>query len=144
MVKISKIALFLIVWFCFSSCNESPRVDFHSYQELAEYDFIINGWIPEILGDDASGIVETYDNQNRHLFGKFDFKRRPEYELAVRSYIKAEKDSLLERIEKIDKPRYPKWFVPKADLTGDKYILAKHNNFYLILDKKSNRIFYLR
>jgi len=144
MVKINKIALFLIVWFSLSSCNESPQVDFHSYQELAEYDFIINGWFPEILGDDASGILETYDNQNRHLFGKFDFKRRPEYESAVKSYLIAEKDSLFERIENISKPRYPKWFIPKEDLTDDKYIIAKHDNFYLILEKKSNRIYYLR
>ena len=136
--------MFLIGCFCLSTCNESPQVDFHSFQELAEYDFISNGWFPEILGDDASGIQETYDNQNKHLFGKFDFRSRPEYESVIKSYLIAEKDSLFERIEKINKPRYPKWFIPKADLTCDKYIIAKHDNFYLILEKKSNRIFYLR
>lgn len=144
MVKINKITLFIIAMFCLSSCNESPQVDFHSYQELAEYDFIINGWFPEILGDDATGIMETYDIQSRHLFGRFDFRRRSEYESFIKSCPVLEKDSLFKRIVQINKPRYPKWFIPKADLSCDKYIFAKHDNFYLILEKKSNRIYFLR
>lgn len=108
MIRIIKISLFLLVCFTLSSCNESPQVDFHSYKELAEYDFIINGWFPEIPGDDATGIMETYDIQ-----------RRPEYELLVKSYLIAGKDSLLRRFDKINKPRYPKWFIPKAELSDD-------------------------
>lgn len=142
--KIIKIAIVLITGLCLSSCNESPHVDFHSYQELSEYDFIINGWIPEIMNDDAHLIQETYDMNSNHLYGKFDFKDRTKYDSIIKSYITVGSDSLLEKIESIKRPRCPEWFISKKDITKDKYIISKHNDFYLIMEKEANRIYFLR
>lgn len=144
MERTIKIVLGMIVCLCLSSCSESPQVDFYSYQELSEYNFINNGWIPEIVGNDAYAIRETYDINNNHLFGKFDFKYRPKYDSITKSYLVMKKDSVLARVEKINKPRYPKWFIPKEDLTKGNYILLKYGDFYLIMEKKINRIYYLR
>lgn len=144
MERTIKIALGMIVWLCLSSCNESPQVDFYSYHELSEYNFISNGWIPEVVGNDACNIRETYDINNSHLFGKFDFKDRPKYDSIIKSYLVVEKDSVLARIEKINKPRYPKWFISKEDLTNGNYIMLKYENFILIMEKKVNKIYYLR
>jgi hypothetical protein len=144
MVRKIKITIFLTACLCLYSCNESPHIDFHSYQELSEYDFIRKGWFPEILKDDAFSIKESYDVNNKHLFGKFDFKNRPRYDSIFNSYLIVEKDSLLEKIEDIHKPRCPKWFVPKEYLTEDKYLIRRYNDFYLIMEKKANRIYFLR
>ena len=144
MARIFKIAILLIAGLNLSSCNESPKVDFHSYEELSGYAFIDNGWIPEILNDDASGILETYDIASNHLYGKFDFKNRTKYDSIIKSYIIVDRDSLLEKIEKIKKPRCPEWFISKEDITNDKYIVAKNKDFYLMMDKEANRIYYLR
>jgi hypothetical protein len=113
MERTIRILSFMIVWLSLFSCNESPQIDFHSYQELAEYNFICNGWIPEVLGNDAYSIHETYDVNSNHLFGKFDFKLRPTYDSIIKNYQLVEEDSLLERIKKIKRPRYPSWFIQK-------------------------------
>lgn len=134
----------MTVWLCVLSCNESPQVDFHSYQELSEYNFISNGWIPEVLGTDAYSIQETYDINNHHLFGKFDFKYRSNYDSIMKSYPMLEEDSLLKKIEEIKKPRYPAWFVPKEDLKKDNYMMVKYKDFFVIMEKRTNRIYYLR
>jgi hypothetical protein len=144
MERTSRILFILIVWLSVLSCHESPHVDFHSYQELAEYNFIGNGWIPEILGKDAVGIQETYDVNNTHLFGKFDFKFRLTYDSIIKKYQPVTQDSLLEQIKKIKMPRYPAWFIQKNDLKKENFVLAKNKEFYIIMEKKTNRIYYLR
>jgi len=138
------LATLILVWFCLSSCYESPHIDFHSYQELSEYDFIRNGWIPDVVGIDATNIQETYDNTNHQVFGKFDFKNRPLYDSIIKSYNPVETDLLISRIKEIKKPRYPSWFILLQDITRDNCMIAKHDNFYLIMDKKVNRIYFLR
>lgn len=140
---IKKASLILVCFFLLS-CYESPQVDFHSYQELSEYNFIGNGWFPEILGKDAYGIQETYDSNNHHLFGKFDFTFRSGYDSIMKSYPVLEEDSLLKRIEEIKKPHCPAWFISKEELVNNHYIRVKHNNFYLVMNKKVNRIYFLR
>lgn len=144
MVKVIKIAAVLGVWLWFTSCNESPYVEFHSYQELNEYEFFSNGWFPEILREDAFTIQETYDVTSKHLFGKFDFKRRPACDSILMNYRIVEKDSLLDRIEEINKPRYPQWFIQKEELANDRCIFVKQHDFYLIVEKEANRIYFFR
>jgi len=144
MKKIINATFLLTALFCLSSCNESPYVIFHTYQELSEYDFISQGRIPEIVNDDAVEIRETYDIAKNHIFGSFDFVRRTEYDSVIKCYSTGDKDSLIKRIEEINKPRYPKWFIPIEALTGGQYIIAKHKDFYLMMDKNANRIFFLR
>ena len=144
MAKIIRIAAFFGVWLWLTSCNELPYVEFHSYQELNEYEFFSNGWFPEIIREDAFGIQETYDVTSKHLFGKFDFKQRPAYDSIIANYRIVEKDSLLDRIEKINKPLYPQWFIQKKDFAGDKCLFVKQNDFYLIVEKESNRIYFVR
>lgn len=144
MAKVIKIAAVLGVWLWFTSCNESPYVEFHSYQELNEYEFFSNGWFPEILKEDAFGIQETYDVTSKHVFGKFDFKRRPAYDSIIANYSIEAKDSLLDRMGKIYKPRYPQWFIQKEDFANDKCLFVKQNDFYLIVEKKANRIYFFR
>jgi hypothetical protein len=100
--------------------------------------------ITEILNDDASAIQETYDIASNHLYGKFDFKNRTKYDSIIKSYIVVRRDSLLEKIEKINRPRCPEWFISKEDITNDKYIIVKNKDFYLMMDKEANRIYYLR
>ncbi|MDD4970663.1 MAG: hypothetical protein PHT07_14650 [Paludibacter sp.] len=138
------IATLLLVWLSLSSCYESPYIDFHSYQELSEYNFIRNGWIPEVVGNDASNIQETYDNTNHQVFGKFDFKNRPLYDSIFKSYDPVEANLLIARIKEIKKPQYPSWFIRLDDIKNDNCVLAKHENFYLIMDKKGNSIYFLR
>jgi len=144
-VKNIKVTGVLIVWLFAASCNSgSPFVEFHSYQELSEYDFIKNDWFPEILNDDATAIQETYDVYTKHLFGSFDFNRRFEYDSIFKSYAVATSDSLFKRLENIEKPRYPKWFIPLENLSKGNFVVAKHNDFYLIMDKNTNRVYFLR
>ena len=142
--KIFKLAFLFTVCLCFSSCNESPYVIFHTYQELSEYDFISEGRIPEILDVDAIEIRETYDITNKHIFGSFDFIRRPKYDSVIMSYPTGDKSSLLKMIKEIKKPRYPKWFIPEEDIIRGQYIIAKQKDFYLLMDKKVDRIYFLR
>ena len=144
MAKVIKIAAVLGVWLWLTSCNESPYVEFHSYQELNEYEFFSNGWFPEILREDAFGIQETYDVTNKHLFGKFDFKRRTACDSILANYRIVEKDSLVDRIEKINKPRYPQWFIRKEEFGNDRCIFVKHKDFFLIVEKEANRIYFVR
>jgi hypothetical protein len=144
MERAIKTSTLLLVWLCIYSCNESPHIDFHSYQELSEYSFISNNWIPALVGKDAYTIQETYDTNNKHVFGKFDFKFRTDYDSIMKSYPATENDSLFARIAEILKPGYPEWFIPKEDLKKGNYVLAKYENFYLIMEKKVNRIYYLR
>jgi hypothetical protein len=133
-----------IALICFSSCYESRHVDFHSYQELSEYSFISAGWIPEVMGLDACAIQETYDVNNNHLFGKFDFKNRPIYDSIFKTCVAVGEDSLLAQIEQINKPRCPKWFIPKERLIKRNYLMVKQQNFYLMMDRKRNIMYYLR
>jgi len=144
MAKIIRIAAVFGVWLWLTSCNESPYVEFHSYQELNEYNFFSNGWFPEILQEDAFGIQETYDVTSKHLFGKFDFKQRPDYDSIIANYRIVEKDSLLDQIEKINRPRYPQWFIQKEEFASDRCIFVKHHDIYLIVKKDANRIYFIR
>jgi len=144
MIGFVKTITFLIICFFLYSCNESSHIDFHSYQELSEYDFINNGWFPEILKDDAYMIQETFDYNNKHLFGKFDFKNRSNYDSIIHTYLLADRDSLINHIGKINNPNYPDWFVPKENINKNNFILAKENDFFIIMERKANRIYFLR
>jgi hypothetical protein len=144
MERLIKSVSLSIVCLCFSSCYESRHVDFHSYQELAEYSFISDGWIPEVMGQDACDIQETYDINNNHLFGKFDFKNRPVYDSIFKSCVVVREDSLLAKIDAIRKPRCPEWFISKERLGRSNYLMVKQQDFYLIMEKSRNRIYYLR
>ena len=139
-----KTASIIIVLLSLFSCNWSPQIDFQSYKELSGYDFIDNGWFPEILGNDSYNILETYDLYNNHSYGKFDFKQRSLYDSIIRNYQRVKVDTLLSVMNKIRKPRYPSWFIQKAEVTGSNYVLAKQNNFYLLMEKKTNRIYFFR
>lgn len=143
-MRFIKIAALVGLSLWVTSCSESPYVEFHSYQELNEYNFFSNGWFPEILREDAFGIQETYDVTSKHAFGKFDFKQRPDYDSIITSYQTVEKDSLLDRIEKTNKPRYPQWFIQKEEFANDRCIFLKDNDFYLIVKKESNRFYFFR
>jgi hypothetical protein len=141
--RISKIGLLFVLITLFS-CYEGAHIDFRSYQELAKYNFLDNGWFPEILKADAKEILEVYDVNNKHLYGKFDFSQREKYDSIVNSYTVANADSLLERVKNINTPHYPEWFVPKKELANDKYMIFYHSDFYLITEKRTNRIYFLR
>lgn len=136
--------LILTAWFYLSSCNESPHIDFYSFQELSQYDFIRNGWFPDILQKDAVNIRETFDYNNKHVFGKFEFTHRPTYDSIFNSCLIVERDSLLKNIEKIKKPAYPKWFISKRDLNTNQYLVGKQKEFYLIMEVGKNCIYYFR
>ncbi|MGE5796637.1 MAG: hypothetical protein ACM339_11815 [Ignavibacteria bacterium] len=125
MIGFVKTITLLIICFFLYSCNESAHVDFHSYQELSEYDFINNGWFPEILKDDAYMIQETFDIGNKQLFGKFDFKNRSKYDSIIHTYHLTDRDSLINHIGKINKPIYPDWFVSKENININNFILGK-------------------
>jgi len=140
----NKIALILIGILGLTACNKSPRIDFHSYQELCGYSFFNNGWFPDILRVDAIKIQETYDVNNKHLFGKFDFTIREAYDSIVAGYPVVERDSVVAQIEKIKTPCCPEWFVPNDELSNEKYLFVYHNGFYLIMDKRANRFYFLR
>ena len=129
---------------CLVSCSESPHIDFHSYQELSGYNFIGNGWFPEILGRDAINIQATYDMATHHVYGKFDFKNRASYDSIIQRYHLVRTDSILAMITEIRKPRYPSWFIPKEEITDSNYVVATHEDFYLLMDKKRNNIYFVR
>jgi hypothetical protein len=143
MIKVY-LPLFLLAFFCFSSCDESPKIDFHSFQELSQYDFIRNGWFPEILQNDACNIQETYDINNKHIFGKFDFIEKSKYDSIISTCLLVPMDSLIEHMEKINKPKYPQWFIPKDDLKNSRYTVVKQKEFYLIIERDKSRIYYVR
>jgi hypothetical protein len=143
MIKVN-LPLFLFAFFCFSSCNESPKIDFHSFAELSQYDFIVNGWFPDILQNDAYNIQETYDINSKHLFGKFDFNDRSGYDSIISTCLVVQADSLIEHIEKIKKPEFPQWFIPNDDLNNSRYTVVKQKEFYLIIERDKNRIYYVR
>jgi len=138
------IGLFLAAWLPIFSCNESPHIDFHSYEELSNYEFIQNGWFPEMLNHDALDIRETYDVNNKHLFGKFDFKNRQNYDSIIAGYSVVEKDSMIKRIKEIKSPLLPEWFMHPKDLIDNKFVFIAHNKFYLIIEKEKNRIYFFR
>lgn len=140
----SGIAILAITWLLLFSCNESPSIDFHSYQELSGYSFIQNGWFPEILKGDAYSIKETYDVNNKHVFGKFEFSDRTKYDSIICTYSIVERDTLLAKIDEIDKPLYPEWFITKSDLDKGNYTSVKHMDLYLIIEKGINRIYFIR
>lgn len=144
MQRVIKITPFITLWLWIASCNQSPQIDFHSYQELSEYSYIGNGWIPEILGEDAYGIQETYDIYNNHLFGKFDFTNRTIYDSIINTYQPMKLDSIVARINTIDRPRCPDWFIEIDNLSTTKQKMVKHDNFFLIMMEGQNRIYFVR
>lgn len=144
MLKLLKLSFFLILFLCFSGCNESPVVEFYSYKELMEYDFFSHGWFPGILKEDAFGIKETYDVSSRHAFGKFEFKQRELYEADLKNCPPIAIGLLQEKIGKIERPALPKWFVPKDSIANGHYLLVKHGDFYLIAAKNASRIYFFR
>jgi len=137
-------ALLILFLQCLGSCTESPHIDFHSYQELSGYNFIGDGWFPQILGKDAINIQATYDVATHHVFGKFDFTDRSAYDSIIQGYHIVRIDSLLATIKEIRKPRYPAWFIPKEDITEGNYTMATYESFYLLIDKKRNCIYFVR
>lgn len=139
-----KITILSVICVFLFSCNESPHVDFHSYQELSLYGFFDKEWLPEILGADLTHVQQTYDVNNKHLFGEFEFTDRERYDSIVETYDKVEIDTLINRMEQINKPIAPDWFISKRDLVKGNYIFVKHQEFYLILEKEANRIYYMR
>ena len=144
MKRTIKTAFIVIVCLCIFSCNESPQIDFQSYQELSGYNFISNGWFPEILGTDSYNILETYDLNNNHAFGKFEFKQRPVYDSIIKNYRLVKAETLMSSLNMIGKPLYPAWFIPKAEVSGLNYVIVKQNTFYLLMEKKANRIYFFR
>lgn len=144
MQKVIKITALISLWLSHASCNQSPQIDFHSYQELSEYSYIGNGWIPEILGADASGIQETYDIYNNHLYGKFEFANRAIYDSIINTYQPIKLDSIVAKINAIERPRCPDWFIEIDNISATKQKMLKHDNFYLIADMNQHRIYYLR
>jgi len=144
MSKLFKIAIILFVWLCFPGCNESPYVEFYSYHELMEYDFFSHGWFPGILKEDAFGIKETYDVTSRHAFGKFEFKQQDLYETDFKTCRTIPADSLLGKIEEIERPFFPKWFISRDSIAKGHYLLLKYNDFFLIVEKNTNCIYFLR
>lgn len=144
MQKVIKITTLISLWLSHASCNQSPQIDFHSYQELSEYSYISNGWIPEILGSDVYGIQETYDIYNSHLYGKFDFTNRQRYDSIISTYPTIEPDSIIARINAIKRPQSPNWFIEIDYLSATKQKMVKHENFYLILEMSQNRIYFVR
>ena len=144
MKRTIQIALLILFLQCIGSCTESPHIDFHSYQELSGYNFIGNGWFPEILGKDAGSIQATYDVATHHVYGKFDFTDRATYDSIIQGYHRVRKDSLLTTIKEIRKPRYPAWFIPGKDITNGNYVVATDAGFYLLMDKKRNCIYFVR
>ncbi len=144
MPKLLKITFSVILFLCLSGCNESPVVEFYSYQELMEYEFFSHGWFPGILKEDAFGIKETYDVTSRRAFGQFEFKQRELYEADLKDCPPVAIGLLLEKIGKIERPALPKWFVPKDSIAKGYYLLVKHGDFYLIVAKNTNRIYFFR
>ncbi len=144
MLKLIKLSFFLILFLSFSGCSESPYVEFYSYHELMEYNFFSHGWFPGILKEDAFGIKETYDVTSRHAFGKFEFRQRDLYEPDFKICRSVPADSLLSKIEEIERPSFPRWFIPKGDITKSQYLLLKDKDFFLIVEKNTNCIYFLR
>jgi len=144
MKRTIQIALLILFLQCIGSCTESPHIDFHSYQELSGYNFIGNGWFPEILGKDAGSIQATYDVATHHVYGKFDFTDRATYDSIIQGYHRVRIDSLLEMIKEIRKPRYPAWFIPKVDITEGNCVVTKYEDFFLVMEKKRNCIYFVR
>lgn len=144
MPNLHKFPSFLLLFFCLSSCSESPYVEFYSYHELMEYEFFSHGWFPEILKEDAFAIKETYDVTSRHAFGQFEFKRRELYEVELKNYPSVSANLLLEKINKIERPTFPDWFVEKESIAKGQYLLVKSGDFYLIAEKTTNRIYFFR
>ena len=139
-----KLPSFLILFLCLSACSESPYVEFYSYHELMEYEFFSHGWFPGILKEDAFAIKETYDVASRHAFGQFEFRRRELYEAELKNCRMVPADSLLAKIEEIERPAFPGWFVEKRNIEKGQYILMKYDDFYLIAEKNANRIHFFR
>ncbi len=144
MLKFLKISSFLLFFFCLSVFNESPYVEFYSYKELNEYEFFSHGWFPGLLKEDAFAIKETYDIGSRHAFGRFEFKQRELYETELKNGPLLSADSLLAKIEEIERPALPQWFVPKDSIANGHYLLVKYNDFYLVAAKNTNRIYFFR
>lgn len=144
MKKTIQTAILFLLLHCLVSCSESPHIDFHSYQELSGYNFIGDGWFPGILGKDAGNIQATYDVATHHVYGKFDFTNRSTYDSIIQRYRVVGIDSLLAMIKEIRKPRYPAWFIQKKDITEGNYVVATHEEFFLLMDKKRNCIYFVR
>lgn len=144
MPNLLKIPIVLLLFLGLSSCSESPEVEFYSYHELMEYEFFSHGWFPGILKGDAFAIKETYDVGSRHAFGRFEFKQRKLYEAELRKCQPVDLGLLLDKIKKIKRPALPKWFAQKGNLTKDKYLLLRYDDFYLIAEKNANRIYFFR
>ena len=144
MLKLLKLSFFLGLFLCLSGCTESPYVEFYSYHELMEYDFFSHCWFPGILKEDAFGIKETYDVTSRHAFGKFEFKQRDLYEPDFKTCRSVPADSLLSKIEEIERPSFPKWFIPKGNIEKSRYLIVKDKDFFLIVEKDTNCIYFLR
>lgn len=143
MIKIVTPVL-LAILLSLTSCNGSPIVVFHSYDELTDYPFFDADWVPEIVRDDITDIRETYAVDNGHVFGRFDFINRNVYDSIFVQYQEANPDSLLLKINSIKRPKYPKWYIPKQELVSGKYQMAKQKGFYLLLARKENRIYFLK
>lgn len=100
--------------------------------------------VPRDIKGGCFAIKETYDVGSRHAFGRFEFKQREFYENELKTCQLVSATLLLGKIESIEQPAFPKWFVSKENIKNGQYLLARYDDFYLIVEKNANRIYFLR
>jgi len=144
MLKFFTPFLLITMLLCLGACNDTPMVVFHSYDELTEYSFFGDDWVPEIVQNDITDIRETYAVENGHVFGRLDFVHRALYDSIFGQYGKANQDSVLMKIHSIKRPKYPDWFIPENELISGKYAIATHHGFYLWMAQAQNRIYFVK
>jgi ABC-type polysaccharide transport system permease subunit len=144
MLKILSLPMLLFVLLCFGGCNETPVVVFHSYDELTDYPFFGADWVPEIVQNDITDIRETYAVENGHVYGRFDFVTRSMYDSVFSTYQVVSSDLLLQKMDSINRPQRPEWFITEKDLNTGKYQLAWHKGFCLLLCKQENRMYFVK
>ena len=128
------------------SCQDISEVQFETYQDLSESGYLSKGWIPKILPETSSNIKEVHNLDINRVFGTFNFFSLTKNNSIVifNQLIKISPDQVIARKDSITSPKIPNWFPSDKEIRNSNFELYLYEDFYLILNMKSEIGYFLK
>lgn len=147
MLKLSvhKIKLLLVavtgVFILLCGCNENIEAQFANYASAEANEYILKGWVPEILPFDCKNVQVINNIDNNSFYGAFRYNSH--FFLDNEEIHKAGLEEIQDKFNSINNPLKPEWFLDVAQIdTSEDHCFLKYKYFYLVLDCKKKQCYY--
>jgi hypothetical protein len=140
--KIIIITAFVLTVLKISSCNENPECYYSNYQDLKASGYLAKGWIPEILPECAYEIREIHNMDNNHIFGTFQYQS-DSFINSIDSIEKSDRGDFERRLESINLPQRPIWFIDNTMLNDKNLHFYRHEYYLLCLNRMEKQVYFV-